>query len=222
MKAWHFLDVNAAGEPVLRDGRKLVLGEWLEHEGDLVMCEQGFHASVRAIDALSYAPGVYVTIVECEGVVEGEDKLVCRRRRAIAGGNASEALLYFARWCALSCLDNWQDQPQAVLDWLMTGDEQYRSAAESAAESAAWGAAAESAARSAARSAAWSAAARSAAARSAAVSAAAWSAAASASAAWSAAWSAAAWGAAAWGAAWSAAWSAANEDLERLLTEGVR
>ena len=204
--AWHFLSIGHDGQPILRDGRALPQnGEWLEHDGPTVLCESGLHASLRAIDALSYAPGTYVTRVECEEVVEGSDKIVCRRRRVLAGADLSEVLSAFARWCALSCLDNWPDPPQVVLDWLMTGDEQYRSAAESAARSAAWSAA-ESAARSAAWSAAWSAA-----------ESAAWSAAESAarSAAWSAAWSAAR------SAAWSAASSAANEELERLLSEAL-
>ena len=215
--AWHFLKI-VDGQPVLRDGRPLPeKGEWLEHDGPTVLCESGLHASERAIDALLYAPGPYVTRVECEEVVEGSDKIVCRRRRVIAGADLSEVLRAFARWCALSCLDNWPDPPQVVLDWLMTGDEQYRSAAYSAADSAAY-IAVSSAARSAAYSSAYSAAYS--AARSAASSAAS-SAARSAtwSAAESAAWSTAS--SAAWSAAWSTAWSAANEELERLLSEAL-
>jgi hypothetical protein len=110
--------------------------------------------------------------------------------------DATETLRVFARACALDVLDKW-DAPAVVREYLETGNEDLRVAAEAAARSAA-----ESAADSA-RS-AWPAA---------------WSAARSAeSAAWSAAWSAelAAWSAES---AEAAARSKQNTRLEAMLLE---
>ena len=59
MKAWHFV-----GE-MLRDGRPVPPdGEWLVHDGKLVMCESGYHASEQLLDALYYAPGSIICRVE--------------------------------------------------------------------------------------------------------------------------------------------------------------
>ena len=148
--AWHFTGKR------LRDGRKIPrVGAWLKHEGALALCASGLHASADPYDALKFAPGPILHRVELRGDFDAEaDKMVARERRIIASVDMTEQLYYFARMQALSCLLAWaHDPPDAVLDYLMTGDASLRSAAESAAESAAW-----SAARSAARSAAWSAA----------------------------------------------------------------
>ena len=151
--AWHFLAQKGDGTPYLRDGRELVMGQWLVHEGDVSICNRGLHASTRAWDALTYSPGDYVTRVEVEDVrEEHDDKFVCTRRKPLWGFDAEPVLRAFARRVAKDC--RWQGEvPKVVLDWLETGDESLRSAAWSAAESAA-----RSAARSAAWSAAWSAA----------------------------------------------------------------
>ena len=164
MKAYHFVG------PTLRDGRPVPPdGEWLEHDGPCVMCESGLHASRHPFDALRYAPGSTLCMVECEDVVEEDsDKFVCRRRRIVRRIDATDLLRRFARAQASKVLHLW-DAPQVVRDYLATGDESLRSAARSAAWSAAWSSASASAAWSAARAAAWS------------------SASASASAAWSAA-----------------------------------
>ncbi len=194
MRAWHFVaDTLRDGSPIPDDGITLV------HTGPLVLCESGLHASRHPFDALRYAPGATLCLVECGGtVIVADDKLACSERTIITRKDATDLLRYFARMQALSVVHLWTP-PDVVLDYLMTGDVQIQSAAESAARSAAWSAAwsaAGSAGRSAARSAAWSAA------RSAAESAA-------ESAAWSAARSA----------AWSAAWSAAESDFSDLINE---
>ena len=186
--AWHFVgETLRDGSPIPKDG------EWLEFPGKCVMCKSGLHASREPFDALQYAPGATLCLVEV-GQIEAEqdDKLVCHRRRIIARMDATELCGYFARMQAVSCLDNWQGVPdQIVLDWLMTGEKNTKSAARSAAESVAW-----SAAESAAESVAWSAA---------------------RSAARSAAWSAAE--SAAWSAARSATWSAARSEFTQLVYE---
>ena len=152
IRAFHFVGKTLRdGGPVPPDG------EWLLYEGELVMCESGLHASKDPFDALGYAPGETLCLVECDGqIIEGDDKLVCSQRKIIARMDATELLRYFARMQALSVIHLW-DAPDVVLDYLMTGDESLRAAASAAAWYAA-SAAASAAARAAARAAAWDAA----------------------------------------------------------------
>ena len=151
--AWHFLyegDKMRCGNVAPADG------EWLVFDGEPELCARGLHASIRPFDALQYAPGPILCLVECDDIREqSNDKLVCTRRRIITRMDASEMLRYYARMEALQALQYAPSlkMDDVVYDWLMTGDESIRSAAWSAAESAAY-----SAAESAARSAAWSAA----------------------------------------------------------------
>jgi hypothetical protein len=166
IRAYHLVGIALRdGSPIPKDG------EWLRVKGPINICHNGLHASRRVSDALQFAPGATLCLVDMSrDIAEHNDKLVARCRRIVARFDATELLRADARASALSVLKYWKGEvPQAVMDWLTTGDEQYRSAARSAAWSAAWSAA-ESAAWSAAESAAWSAA---------------------ESAAWSAAWSAA-------------------------------
>ena len=192
------------------DGRIIKLGETHKIKGEIIPCKTGLHASERIIDALIYAPGAIIWKVELSGIIiKKGDKLCASSRKYMAGGiDCSDALRKFARLCALEVVDKW-DAPQVVIDYLKTGDEAIRSAAESAAWSAVRAAsrsdaesATESAARSSARFAAWSAA---------------------ESAAESAARSAACYTArsAAWYTARSAAWYATESAQDEALTELV-
>jgi hypothetical protein len=163
--AWHFLAEDAKHRPILRDGSRLVVGKWYEHTGPLVMCSAGYHASTLALDALQYAPGQWVSLVEVDGTIErGDDKLVCTRRRALWAYDATEQLRLFARNCALNVANLWE-MPAIVREYLETGKEEIRGAAGAAAWAAAWDAsraaawaAARASARAAARAAAWDAA----------------------------------------------------------------
>ena len=152
--AWHFTDGNK-----LRDGTPLpAVGEWLEYEGEVRICGSGYHYSLLPSDALLYAPGDTLHLVECDDIVKThDDKGVCRRRRIIASMDAEEMLRYYARMQALSVVMNAPEMSDVVYDWVFTGDESLRSAARSAAYSAAYSAA-DSAARSAVYSAVYSAA----------------------------------------------------------------
>ena len=79
---WHF----AADK--LRDGRPLPkAGDTLVHEGKVRPCESGLHASARALDALSYAPGFMVARVELRGTIvpHGEDKHAASERHYLTG-----------------------------------------------------------------------------------------------------------------------------------------
>jgi len=187
IEAWHFVGNT------LRDGRPIPPdGEWLVHAGPVEICSTGLHASRRPWHALKYAPGPVLCRVECDDVVtEEDDKLVCRRRRIIERAGITETLRYYARMQALSVIHLYDDPPDVVLDYLMTGDESIRDAAWAAARDAARDAA-RAAARAAARDAAWDAA---------------------RAAAWAAAW------AAARDAAGAAAWAAAGTEFDALIYE---
>ena len=159
--AWHFV-----GEK-LRDGQPVpVDGEWLEYKGPLVMCESGLHFSREPFDALTYAPGATLCLVEIGGEIvepKGENKGLCSRRKIVVRMEGEELLRYFARMLALSVIHLNEDlcNSEIVCDYLMTGDESLRAAAwdaaRAAASAAAW-AAASAAARDAAWDAAWDAA----------------------------------------------------------------
>jgi hypothetical protein len=164
MRAYHFVGDR------LRDGRPVPAnGVTLKHDGPLVMCQSGLHFSRHPFDALRYAPGPILCLVECGGtVIDGfgsdKDKGVCSERTIIARIDATEMLRYFARMQALSVIHLW-DAPQTVCDYLMTGKESIRAAAGDkardtvgpAAMSAAW-AASTCAVAAAVEAAAWAAA----------------------------------------------------------------
>ena len=209
----------------LRDGRPIPpTNEWLVHEGEVIMCTSGLHASEQPYDALQYAPGHILHRVELDDVIDTQDdKVVARRRKIVATIDAAELLHAFARKQALSVIHLW-NCPAITKQYLETGDVSMQYAAWSAARSAA-----QYAAQNAARSAAG--AARSAADAALSAADAAWSAAqnaarsaagaaqSAADAAWSAA--GAAWRAAqytAWSAA-DAAWSAIREQFNAVVEE---
>ena len=210
------------------DNRQITVGEKHSVDGELELCGNGLHASWRLIDALRYAPGGILYLVELGGeVLEDKDKLCARERTYLAEFDATDLLRDFARKQALINIEKIKPYCSEVnydliLRWLKEGKDRDKSEAESAARSAA-----ESVVWSAAEAAAWSAA-RSAA-RSAAESAAesaAWTAAEAAS--WLAARSAvrsAAESAAesvVWSAAEAAAWLAARSAANETLTEMVK
>jgi hypothetical protein len=193
IKAYHFFgDTLRDGSPVPPDG------EWQRVDPDRIeLCSHGLHASLDPFDALQYAPGPNLAIVELSGrVVQGDDNLVASERRIIARLDATDLLRTFARQCALDVIDLW-DAPAVVRQYLETGDESLRKAAGASAwdatRASAWDAAWE-AAREAARAAAWEAA---------------------RAAAWEAAWDAA------WDAARDAAWEAAWATHRKWFNETV-
>ena len=136
IRAYHFVGST------LRDGCPVPTdGEWLVHDGELVMCQSGLHASRHPFDALTYAPGPVLCLVDCDEIdAEDVDKLVCRRRRIVARFDATTMLRAFARQCALDVIHLW-DAPQVVRDYLTTGDESLRDVTMDAARAASWDAA---------------------------------------------------------------------------------
>ncbi|WP_423156467.1 DUF7666 domain-containing protein [Stenotrophomonas maltophilia] len=163
LTAFHFVaDTLRDGRPVPADGELLV------HDGEVRLCAQGLHASIDAFDALQYAPGNTLCLVELTGtIVRGDDKVAASERRIIKRIDAEPLMREFARWSALQVIELW-DAPEVVRQYLTTGDESLRAAARAAAWDAAWAAAwaaardaardaARAAARDAARAAAWAA-----------------------------------------------------------------
>jgi hypothetical protein len=129
--AWHFVgNLLRDGRPVPADGVPLI------HDGPLVMCESGLHASERIIDALQYAPGSTICRVECGGeILRDTDKLLCRRRTILWRVEGEALLRDFARACARDVLHLW-DAPDLMRRYLETGDEDIREAATRATQEA--------------------------------------------------------------------------------------
>lgn len=162
LRAWHFVSDSRT----LRDGRPIpARGVRLTHDGPLVPCESGLHASVRCLDALKYSPGAWLCRVECAGEIahhgDPPDKIVCRERTIVADADATRMLHEFAIWCAEQALERVGNPDPRSLNALEVKRRWLRGEAtdsELAAASAAASAAAWAAARDAARAAAWAAA----------------------------------------------------------------
>src|SRR3990167_7589566 len=209
---WHFLPADRR----LRGSREVVeAGRTYRAEGPLEICENGMHASARAIDALMYAPGPLVCRVEVVGErLDAADKSCARERSVLWLADATTVLHEFACTVATDALHLAEARGARVdpRSWaaIETKRRWLRGEATDADLTAAW---------DAARAAAWAAAGD-------AARAAAWAAAGDA--AWADAWAAAradAWAAAeaaardaardaaraaAWAAAWADAWAAAG------------
>ena len=59
------------------------IGKWYEVEGELKMCENGFHASEHVQDALSYVQGDTLAIVEVDGEHISEDDKQCWQKMRV-------------------------------------------------------------------------------------------------------------------------------------------
>ena len=172
MEAWHFLRVDR--RLAYPPHTLVIIGQKITVDPDkLELCTYGLHASIRALDALGYAPGPIICRVELGGrILKSSDKVCASERTVIAMADATKTLRAFARSCALDVIDKW-DAPSVVREYLETGNEELRESARSAAWSAARSAwSAKAAAESAVWSAVWSAKAAAESARSAAQSAA--------------------------------------------------
>ena len=159
-KYWHFAAINDNGQPIMRDGTLIEIGKRYEIEGEPELCARGYHGSLRAIDALKYAPGAWVSLRPLDGVIEGDDKAVGKSFMQQKGADATEVLREFARLCALDVVHMW-DAHQVVIDYLKTGDKSLRDAVIDASKNCAWNptmAATWNAAMAAESDAAWSAA----------------------------------------------------------------
>lgn len=72
----------------------------------LKLCHYGLHASLRAIDALEYAPGSIVCRVVLAGEIrENDDKLCATHRTCLWMADATRALDAFGLWCIKRIMD---------------------------------------------------------------------------------------------------------------------
>ena len=98
IKAWHFTG------PTLRDGTPLPrIGEWLWHQGEIVPCKSGLHASQRIWDAILYCrlipcetPILHRVQLRGELVFHNGTKVVGRERKILASRNVDKLLKRFA------------------------------------------------------------------------------------------------------------------------------
>jgi hypothetical protein len=134
IRAFHFV-----GEK-LRNGEAIPPnGEWLSvDKSKLKMCEFGLHASEHPFDALNYAPGFTLCLVDIDSkILRQNDKVCAEKRRIVARFDAKELCLKFARDCASDVLHLW-NAPQVVKDFLATGENASASASASVSVSAAY------------------------------------------------------------------------------------
>ncbi len=125
--AWHFVgNTLRGGRPVPADGELLT-------EKKAILCAIGLHASVDAFDALQYAPGNILCRVKLGGkIVHGDAQVVATERTIVARIDATELMRSFARKQALKVKHLW-DMPAVVEQYLLTGDESLRAAANASA-----------------------------------------------------------------------------------------
>jgi len=98
--AYHFLAHGGRLRKPVNGHTHVVAGLAL-HEDEIQLCVRGLHASIKPIDALQYAPGPCLTLVECSGkIVKDIDKIVCTDRKVIAGPvDVTDIIVRFAQWC---------------------------------------------------------------------------------------------------------------------------
>ena len=99
---YHFVSANKRLRYDLKD-IEVSVGMKLAFEGEPILCEQGLHASVRALDALRYAPpdAQWLCGVTLSGtVVHGEGKSAATERTIVWILNVRKLLVEFALWNA--------------------------------------------------------------------------------------------------------------------------
>jgi len=156
MKAWWFAPEGEVLD--YGDGRKITVGKMHTVKGTPELCRCGLHGSVNLSDALEFAQSATLYRVEItRKIVEGLNKVVGQRRKYLVRLDATDVLRKFARQQALInialLMPHTTPEKYALLvEYLETGKEELRAAAEAAARDAAW-----DAARDAAWDAAWAA-----------------------------------------------------------------
>lgn len=102
---WHFL--NSDGKTANGEGIQIVAGQRLAIRGPIQLCERGYHASIRALDALQYAPGPIVCRVKLSGrIIHDTDKAVASVRTCLWIADAERTLHEFAIWCAEQAIES--------------------------------------------------------------------------------------------------------------------
>ena len=86
-----------------------VIGEWKKAEGNLVLCENGLHASPTPLDSLQYPYGDCWFMVEARGeILKADDKFCVREMRLTKEIPIDKVLVQFAILCARRCYPNYK------------------------------------------------------------------------------------------------------------------
>ena len=127
------------------------INRWRHHTGRLELCNSGFHASERIIDAMQYTACEEITLVEVgDDYTKGDDKYVCRSMRVIKTykwtKKDSVSLAIFAAELVLNIFEKEypkdkrpREAIEAAKRWLKKPSEKNRDAARTAGD-AAWAA----------------------------------------------------------------------------------
>ena len=105
-RCWHF----ARNDMKLGygDNRDIMPGEVLSVDCKPVLCRSGLHGSIDIMDALNYAQGHIICLVDIWGEVQQEDDKLCgTHREVIQMWDGEDILRYFAWWCALQSRSSW-------------------------------------------------------------------------------------------------------------------
>lgn len=121
---WHWVDGDPNGNLVLRySSKRFKVGDKLVHdelrEGYIGLCDRGFHASEKFVDAVGYAPSNVVTRVLSTGkIITGSDKYVSTERQAIWAIDVGDILRDrrhgFAVLAAREDAEGWDTCPDSV------------------------------------------------------------------------------------------------------------
>jgi hypothetical protein len=143
----------AAGMKSGRGDKTWTVGKWEKHKGELSMCKSGFHASIRAIDAMQYVNCEILALVEVRGKHLKQDDKQCWSEMCVVRAYRWEKpdSVALAIYAAELVIGNYEKRypddkrPReaigAAKKWLNDPTEENRSAARSVARSAAHAAA---------------------------------------------------------------------------------
>jgi hypothetical protein len=102
--AWHWLPDD--GKLAHAPHTLVKAGQTVKVKTPIVICENGLHASIKALDALQYAPGAKIERVLLWGeVIQQEDKLAAQYRKCLWVADATRTLHEFAIWNAKNALE---------------------------------------------------------------------------------------------------------------------
>ena len=118
-----------------------VVGKTDTYTGEIVPCHSGLHASPTPWDALTYAPGPIIWVVDIpDNAISHEnpiDKYAASSRKYLFKLDTTKILRQFAAQCALDVFDKWSP-PDVVREYI---EGTARGEDKSSIRDAAWGAA---------------------------------------------------------------------------------
>jgi hypothetical protein len=105
IEAWHFLKSDK--KLGYASGREIYPGQTIKVKGQLRPCAWGLHASIKATDALRYAPGPIICRVLCsDEIIQKDDKICARKRKCLWMADTTKVLQKFSLDCLEFLLEN--------------------------------------------------------------------------------------------------------------------